>query len=111
MTFYDGMVMAIPTLIAELRARAGKYDEYDWHGGVERQAADALEKLTAEYEGWPDEEPAQQKIARLTRHLEAAKAVIERQEWEIHNLNTLLGLPHLELMERARAKAQGDTNE
>ena len=35
-------------LIERLRAKAGQYDEYDWHSVTELEAAAALERLTAE---------------------------------------------------------------
>ena len=35
-------------LIERLRQKAGQYDEYDWHSVTELEAADALERLTAE---------------------------------------------------------------
>ena len=34
-------------LVKRLRERAGKYDEYDWHGDIELEAADRIEKLEA----------------------------------------------------------------
>jgi hypothetical protein len=34
-------------LVKRLRERAGKYDEYDWHGDIELEAADHIEKLEA----------------------------------------------------------------
>ena len=49
-------------IVARLRERAGKYDEYDWHGKIELEAADAIERLQKslkrclyEAEGWLDE--------------------------------------------------------
>ena len=35
-------------LIERLRQKAGQYDEYDWHSVTELEAADALERLTAD---------------------------------------------------------------
>ena len=35
-------------LIERLRRKAGQYDSYDWHSATEVEAADALERLTAE---------------------------------------------------------------
>jgi hypothetical protein len=32
-------------LVKRLRERAGKYDEYDWHGDIELEAADRIEHL------------------------------------------------------------------
>lgn len=32
-------------IVAELRARAGKYDEYAWHGDLEIEAAKRIERL------------------------------------------------------------------
>jgi hypothetical protein len=34
-------------LVKRLRERAGKYDEYDWHGDIELEAASRIEKLEA----------------------------------------------------------------
>jgi hypothetical protein len=32
-------------LVKRLRERAGKYDEYDWHGDIELEAASRIEEL------------------------------------------------------------------
>jgi sulfur transfer protein SufE len=40
--------MDIEALIKDLRDRAGKYDEYAWHGEAEIKAADALERMQAQ---------------------------------------------------------------
>lgn len=32
-------------IVDRLRERAGQYDEYDWHGAIEREAADEIERL------------------------------------------------------------------
>ena len=32
-------------IVQRLRERAGQYDEYDWHGAIEREAADEIERL------------------------------------------------------------------
>jgi hypothetical protein len=34
-------------LVERLRERAGQNDEYDWHGDIELEAADRIEKLEA----------------------------------------------------------------
>jgi hypothetical protein len=34
-------------VVKRLRERAGKYDEYDWHGDIELEAASRIEKLEA----------------------------------------------------------------
>lgn len=55
-----------------------------------------------DHESWPDQEPLQSQLARAKSHLACANAVIERQEWEIHNLNTLLN--------RAYATLRGESD-
>lgn len=40
------------TLVSRLRERAGKYDEYDWHGAIELEAANELERLLEEDRQW-----------------------------------------------------------
>ena len=35
-------------IVERLRERAGKYDEYDWHGAIELEAADEIERLRAD---------------------------------------------------------------
>ena len=32
-------------IVDRLRERAGQYDECDWHGAIEREAADEIERL------------------------------------------------------------------
>lgn len=35
-------------IICDLRDRAGKYDEYDWHSSVELEAAECINELLLE---------------------------------------------------------------
>lgn len=49
-------------IVRRLRERAGQYDEYDWHTGIEIEAANTIESLyrllahaVKEADGWHDE--------------------------------------------------------
>ena len=57
-------------LVKRLRERAGQNDEYDWHGDIELEAADRIEKLAAALrdlsEGW-ECCPVSQAMRRVAR--------------------------------------------
>ena len=38
-------------IVDRLRERAGQNDEYDWHGAIEREAADEIERLRGQHGG------------------------------------------------------------
>jgi hypothetical protein len=73
----------VKELIERLRQKAGQYDEYDWHSVTELEAADALERLTAErdeYRSWglQNEASFSAEIADLTAEYVRQRALLVR---------------------------------
>jgi len=76
-----------PSLVERLRAISGQYDEYGWHGEIELEAADEIERLRAAlemlYDKWENGDPCYEDGDPQSNYLGNAFRLSEEEENEV----------------------------